>query len=142
MLNEAENTVEKEAFFSAEDKAAYQASFDETYEQVHGKKAVTATEETTDKQTEQQARVGAIAGIANNERTPLRVRMASTWSLITSKAGQAIKAKIVDIAQKIVDKAQTQGASEEELKEAMDIQAEAVRQSGVEPAKQQQELSI
>ena len=142
MLNEAENTAEKEAFFSAEDKAAYQASFDETYEQVHGKKAVTATEETTDKQTEQQARVGAIAGIANNERTPLRVRMASTWSLVTSKAGQAIKAKIVDIAQKIVDKAQTQGASEEELKEAMDIQAEAVRQSGVEPAKQQQELSI
>lgn len=142
MLNEAENTAEKEAFFSAEDKAAYQASFDETYEQVHGKKAVTATEETTDKQTEQQARVGAIAGIANNERTPLRVRMASTWSLITSKAGQAIKAKIVDIAQKIVDKAQTQAASEEELKEAMDIQAEAVRQSGVEPAKQQQELSI
>lgn len=142
MLNEAENTAEKEAFFSAEDKAAYQASFDETYEQVHGKKAVTATEETTDKQTEQQARVGAIAGIANNERTPLRVKNASMWSLITSKAGQAIKAKIVDIAQKIVDKAQTQGASEEELKEAMDIQAEAVRQSGVEPAKQQQELSI
>ena len=142
MLNEAENTASKEAFFSAEDKAAYQASFDETYEQVHGKKAVTATEETTDKQTEQQARVGAIAGIANNERTPLRVRMASTWSLVTSKAGQAIKAKIVDIAQKIVDKAQTQGASEEELKEAMDIQAEAVRQSGVEPTKQQQELSI
>ena len=142
MLNEAENTAEKEAFFSAEDKAAYQASFDETYEQVHGKKAVTATEETTDKQTEQQARVGAIAGIANNERTPLRVRMTSTWSLVTSKAGQAIKAKIVDIAQKIVDKAQTQGASEEELKEAMDIQAEAVRQSGVEPAKQQQELSL
>ena len=142
MLNEAENTAEKEAFFSTEDKAAYQASFDETYEQVHGKKAVTATEETTDKQTEQQARVGAIAGIANNERTPLRVRNASMWSLITSKAGQAIKAKIVDIAQKIVDKAQTQAASEEELKEAMDIQAEAVRQSGVEPAKQQQELSI
>lgn len=142
MLNEAENTAEKEAFFSAEDKAAYQASFDETYEQVHGKKAVTATEKTTDKQTEQQARVGAIAGIANNERTPLRVKNASMWSLITSKAGQAIKAKIVDIAQKIVDKAQTQGVSEEELKEAMDIQAEAVRQSGVEPAKQQQELSI
>ena len=142
MLNEAENTAEKDAFFSAEEKAAYQASFDETYEQVHGKKAVTATEETTDKQTEQQARVGAIAGIANNERTPLRVRNASMWSLITSKVGQAIKGKIVDIAQKIVDKAQTQGASEEELKEAMDIQAEAVRQSGVEPAKQQQELSI
>ena len=142
MLNEAENTAEKETFFSAEDKAAYQASFDETYEQVHGKKAVTATEETTDKQTEQQARVGAIAGIANNERTPLRVRNASMWSLITSKAGQAIKAKIVDIAQRIVDKAQTQAASEEELKEAMDIQAEAVRQSGVEPAKQQQELSL
>lgn len=142
MLNEAENTAEKETFFSAEDKAAYQASFDETYEQVHGKKAVTATEETTDKQTEQQARVGAIAGIANNERTSLRVRNASMWSLITSKAGQAIKAKIVDIAQRIVDKAQTQAASEEELKEAMDIQAEAVRQSGVEPAKQQQELSL
>ena len=142
MLNEAENTAEKDAFFSAEEKAAYQASFDETYEQVHGKKAVTATEETTDKQTEQQARVGAIAGIANNERTPLRVRIASMWSLITSKAGKTIKGKIVDIAQKIVDKAQTQGASEEELKEAMDIQAEAVRQSGVEPAKQQQELSI
>ena len=142
MLNEADNTAEKDAFFSAEEKAAYQASFDETYEQVHGKNAVTATEETTDKQTEQQARVGAIAGIANNERTPLRVRNASMWSLITSKVGQAIKGKIVDIAQKIVDKAQTQGASEEELKEAMDIQAEAVRQSGVEPAKQQQELSI
>ena len=142
MLNEAENTAEKDAFFSAEEKAAYQASFDETYEQVHGKKAVTATEETTDKQTEQQARVGAIAGIANNERTPLRARIASMWSLITSKAGKTIKGKIVDIAQKIVDKAKTQGASEEELKEAMDIQAEAVRQSGVEPAKQQQELSI
>lgn len=141
-LNEAENTAEKDAFFNAEEKAAYQASFDETYEQVHGKKAVTATEETPDKQTEQQARVGAIAGIANNERTPLRVRIASMWSLITSKAGKTIKGKIVDIAQKIVDKAKTQGASEEELKEAMDIQAEAVRQSGVEPAKQQQELSI
>ena len=142
MLNEAENTAEKDAFFSAEEKAAYQASFDETYEQVHGKKAVTATEETTDKQTEQQARVGAIAGIANNERTPLRVRIASMWSLITSKAGKTIKGKFADIAQNIVDKAQAQGASEEELKEAMDIQAEAVRQSGVEPAKQQQELSI
>ena len=141
-LNEAENTAEKEAFFNAEDKAAFQASFDETYEQVHGKKAVTATEETQDKQTKKQARVGAIAGIANNERTPLRVRIASMWSLITSKAGKTIKGKIVDIAQKIVDKAKTQGASEEELKEAMDIQAEAVRQSGVEPAKQQQELSI
>ena len=141
-LNEAENTAEKDAFFNAEDKATFQASFDETYEQVHGKKAVTATEETQDKQTKQKARVGAIAGIANNERTPLRVRNASMWSLITSKVGQAIKGKIVDIAQKIVDKAQTQGASEEELKEAMDIQAEAVRQSGVEPAKQQQELSI
>ena len=70
-LNEAENTGEKDAFFNAEDKAAYQASFDETYEQVHGKKAVTATEETLDKQTEQQARVGAIASIANNARTPL-----------------------------------------------------------------------
>ena len=41
----------------------------------------------------------------------------------------------------LVDKAKTQGASEEDLKEAMNIQAEAVRQSGVEPAKQQ-ELSI
>ena len=142
MLNEAENTAEKDAFFSAEEKAAYQASFDEAYEESHGKKTVTETEETTDKQTEQQARVGAIAGIANNERTPLRARIASMWSLITSKAGKTIKGKIVDIAQKIVDKAQTQGASEEELKEAMDIQAEAVRQSGVEPAKQQQELSI
>ena len=142
MLNEAENTAEKDAFFSAEEKAAYQASFDEAYEESHGKKTVTETEETTDKQTKQQARVRAIAGIANNERTPLRARIASMWSLITSKAGKTIKGKIVDIAQKIVDKAQTQGASEEELKEAMDIQAEAVRQSGVEPAKQQQELSI
>ena len=121
-FNEAEHTAEKD-------------------EQNQDKKEVTATEETPDKQTEKQARVGAIAGIANNERTPLRVRNASMWSLITSKVGQAIKDKIVDIAQKIVDKAQTQGASEEELKEAMDIQAEAVRQSGVEPAKQQ-ELSI
>lgn len=142
MLNEAENTAEKDAFFSAEEKAAYQASFDEAYEESHGKKTVTETEETTDKQTKQQARVRAIAGIANNERTPLRARIASMWSLITSKAGKTIKGKIVDIAQKIVDKAKTQGASEEELKEAMDIQAEAVRQSGVEPAKQQQELSI
>ena len=142
MLNEAENTAEKDAFFSAEEKAAFQAGFDEAYEESHDKKTVTATEETPDKQTEQQARVGAIAGIANNERTPLRVRIASMWSLITSKAGKTIKGKIVDIAQKIVDKAKTQGASEEELKEAMDIQAEAVRQSGVEPAKQQQELSI
>ena len=142
MLNEAENTAEKDAFFSAEEKAAYQASFDEAYEESHGKKTVTETEETTDKQTKQQARVRAIAGIANNERTPLRARIASMWSLITSKAGKTIKGKIVDIAQKIVDKAKTQGASEEDLKEAMNIQAEAVRQSGVEPAKQQQELSI
>lgn len=142
MLNEAENTAEKDAFFSAEDKATFQTVYDEAYEESHDKKTVTATEETPDKQTKQKARVGAIAGIANNERTPLRVRNASMWSLITSKVGQTIKGKIVDIAQKIVDKAQTQGASEEELKEAMDIQAEAVRQSGVEPAKQQQELSI
>lgn len=142
MLYEAENTAEKDAFFSAEDKATFQTVYDEAYEESHDKKTVTATEETPDKQTKQKARVGAIAGIANNERTPLRVRNASMWSLITSKVGQTIKGKIVDIAQKIVDKAQTQGASEEELKEAMDIQAEAVRQSGVEPAKQQQELSI
>lgn len=142
MLNEAENTAEKDAFFSAEDKATFQTVYDEAYEESHDKKTVTATEETPDKQTKQKARVGAIAGIANNERTPLRARIASMWSLITSKAGKTIKGKIVDIAQKIVDKAKTQGASEEELKEAMDIQAEAVRQSGVEPAKQQQELSI
>lgn len=142
VLNEAENTAEKDAIFSAEDKATFQTVYDEAYEESHDKKTVTATEETPDKQTKQKARVGAIAGIANNERTPLRVRNASMWSLITSKVGQTIKGKIVDIAQKIVDKAQTQGASEEELKEAMDIQAEAVRQSGVEPAKQQQELSI
>ena len=142
MLNEAENTAEKDAFFSAEEKAAYQASFDETYEQVHGKKAVTATEETTDKQTEQQARVGAIAGIANNERTPLRVRIASMWSLITSKAGKAVKGKFADIAQKIVDKAQAQGASEEELKEAKEMQAEAARQEGNAPEEKENQWII
>lgn len=140
-LNDADNPDKKDVYFNAEDKAEFQTVYDEAYEESHGKNAVTATEETTDKQTEQQARVGAIAGIANNERTPLRARIASMWSLITSKAGKTIKGKIVEIAQKIVDKAQTQGASEEELKEAMYIQAEAVRQSGVEPAKQQ-ELSI
>ena len=142
MLNEAENTAEKDAFFSAEEKAAYQASFDETYEQVHGKKAVTATEETTDKQTEQQARVGAIAGIANNERTPLRVRIASMWSLITSKAGKTIKGKFADIAQNIVDKAQAQGASEEELKEAKEMQAEAARQEGNVPEEKENQWII
>ena len=142
MLNEAENTAEKDAFFSAEEKAAYQASFDETYEQVHGKKAVTATEETTDKQTEQQARVGAIAGIANNERTPLRVRIASMWSLITSKAGKTIKGKFADIAQNIVDKAQAQGASEEELKEAKEMQAEAARQEGNAPEEKENQWII
>ena len=142
MLNEADNTAEKDAFFSAEEKAAYQASFDETYEQVHGKNAVTATEETTDKQTEQQARVGAIAGIANNERTPLRVRIASMWSLITSKAGKTIKGKIVDIAQKIVDKAKTQGASEEELKEAKEMQAEAARQEEKVPEEKENQWII
>ena len=142
MLNEAENTAEKDAFFSAEEKAAYQASFDETYEQVHGKKAVTATEETPDKQTEQQARVGAIAGIANNERTPLRVRIASMWSLITSKAGKTIKGKFADIAQNIVDKAQAQGASEEELKEAKEMQAEAARQEGNAPEEKENQWII
>lgn len=133
MLNEAENTTEKDNFFNAEDKAAYQASFDETYEQVHGKKAVTATEETTDKQTEKQARVGAIAGIAKNDKAPLRVRLASMWSLITSKAGKAIKGKAADIAQNIVDAAKAQGASEEELKEASEVAAEAARQEGIAP---------
>lgn len=142
MLNEAENTDEKDAFFNAEDKAAYQASFDETYEQVHGKKAVTATEETPDKQTEQQARVGAIAGIANNERTPLRVRIASMWSLITSKAGKTIKGKFADIAQNIVDKAQAQGASEEELKEAKEMQAEAARQEENAPEEKENQWII
>ena len=142
MLNEADNTAEKDAFFSAEEKAAYQASFDETYEQVHGKNAVTATEETTDKQTEQQARVGAIAGIANNERTPLRVRIASMWSLITSKAGKTIKGKFADIAQKIVDKAQAQGASEEELKEAKEMQAEAARQEEKVPEEKENQWII
>ena len=142
MLNEAENTAEKDAFFSAEEKAAYQASFDETYEQVHGKKAVTATEETPDKQTEQQARVGAIAGIANNERTPLRVRIASMWSLITSKAGKTIKGKFADIAQNIVDKAQAQGASEEELKEAKEMQAEAARQEENAPEEKENQWII
>ncbi len=141
-LNEAENTDEKDAFFNAEDKAAYQASFDETYEQVHGKKAVTATEETPDKQTEQQARVGAIAGIANNERTPLRVRIASMWSLITSKAGKTIKGKFADIAQNIVDKAQAQGASEEELKEAKEMQAEAARQEENAPEEKENQWII
>lgn len=141
-LNEAENTDEKDAFFNAEDKAAYQASFDETYEQVHGKKAVTATEETPDKQTEQQARVGAIAGIANNERTPLRVRIASMWSLITSKAGKVIKGKFADIAQNIVDKAQAQGASEEELKEAKEMQAEAARQEENAPEEKENQWII
>ena len=138
-LNEAENTAEKDAFFNAEDKATFQASFDETYEQVHGKKAVTATEETQDKQTKQKARVGAIAGIANNERTPLRVRIASMWSLITSKTGKAVKGKFADIAQKIVDKAQAQGASEEELKEAKEVQAEAARQEGKAPENELEE---
>lgn len=133
MLNEAENTTEKDNFFNAEDKAAYQASFDETYEQVHGKKAVTATEETTDKQTEKQARVGAIAGIAKNDKAPLRVRLASMWSLITSKAGKAIKGKAADIAQNIVDAAKAQGATEEELKEASEVAAEAARQEGIAP---------
>lgn len=142
MLNEAENTAEKDAFFSAEEKAAYQASFDETYEQVHGKKAVTATEETPNKQTEQQARVGAIAGIANNERTPLRVRIASMWSLITSKAGKTIKGKFADIAQNIVDKAQAQGASEEELKEAKEMQAEAARQEENAPEEKENQWII
>ena len=141
-LNDADNPDKKDVYFNAEDKAEFQTVYDEAYEESHGKNAVTATEETPDKQTKQQAKLVAIAGIANNERTPLRARIASMWSLITSKAGKTIKGKIVEIAQKIVDKAQTQGASEEELKEAMDIQAEAVRQSGVEPAKQQQELSI
>ena len=141
-LNEAENTAEKDAFFNAEDKAAFQASFDETYEQVHGKKAVTATEETQDKQTKQKARVGAIAGIANNERTPLRVRIASMWSLITSKAGKAVKGKFADIAQKIVDKAQAQGASEEELKEAKEMQAEAARQEEKVPEEKENQWII
>ena len=141
-LNEAENTAEKDAFFNAEDKAAFQASFDETYEQVHGKKAVTATEETPDKQTKQKARVGAIAGIANNERTPLRVRIASMWSLITSKTGKAIKGKFADIVQNIVEKAQAQGASEEELKEAKEMQAEAARQEEKVPEEKENQWII
>lgn len=122
-FNEAENTAEKD-------------------EQNQDKKEVTATEETPDKQTEKQARVGAIAGIANNERTPLRVRIASMWSLITSKAGKAVKGKFADIAQKIVDKAQAQGASEEELKEAKEMQAEAARQEEKVPEEKENQWII
>lgn len=136
-LNEAENTAEEDAFFNAKDKAAFQARFDEAYEESHGKKPVIATEETTDKQTKKQARAKAIAGIAKNKRTPLKVRIASMWSLITSKAGKAIEGKAADIAQNIVDDAQTQGASEEEVREAKEMQAEAERQEGKEPAQVQ-----
>ena len=136
-LNEAENTAEKDAFFNAKDKAAFQARFDEAYEESHGKKPVIATEESTDKQTKKQARAKAIAGIAKNKRTPLKVRIASMWSLITSKAGKAIEGKAADIAQNIVDDAQTQGASEEEVREAKEMQAEAERQEGKEPAQVQ-----
>lgn len=136
-LNEAENTAEEDAFFNAEDKAAFQARFDEAYEESHGKKPVIATEETTDKQTKKQARAKAMAGMAKSKRTPLKVRIASMWSLITSKAGKAIEGKAADIAQNIVDDAQTQGASEEELKEAKEMQAEAARQEGKEPAQVQ-----
>lgn len=136
-LNEAENTAEEDAFFNDKDKAAFQARFDEAYEESHGKKPVIATEETTDKQTKKQARAKAMAGMAKSKRTPLKVRIASMWSLITSKAGKAIEGKAADIAQNIVDDAQTQGASEEELKEAKEMQAEAARQEGKEPAQVQ-----
>lgn len=141
-LNDADNPDKKDVYFNAEDKAEFQTVYDEAYEESHGKNAVTATEETTDKQTEQQARVGAIAGIANNERTPLRARIASMWSLITSKAGKTIKGKIVEIAQNIVDKAQAQGASEEELKEAKEMQAEAARQEGNAPEEKENQWII
>lgn len=144
ILNAANQTNQPEGVFmsTSGEPVIDQDAFDEAYEKIHGRKPVIAEEPSYSKVVKQGARVGAIAGIADDERTTDKVRNASMWSLVTSKAGQTIKGKIVDIAQKIVDKAQTQGASEEELKEAMDIQAEAARQSGVEPAKQQQELSI
>lgn len=119
-FNEAENTAEKD-------------------EQNQDKKEVTATEETPDKQTEKQARVGAIAGIAKNKRTPLRVKIASLWSLITSKDGKSIKGRAADIAQKIVDEAQNQGAPEEVLKDAKEVQAEAARQEGKAPENELEE---
>ena len=119
-FNEAENTAEKD-------------------EQNQDKKEVTATEETPDKQTEKQARVGAIAGIAKNKRTPLRVKIASLWSLITSKDGKSIKGRAADIAQNIVDEAQNQGAPEEVLKDAKEVQAEAARQEGKAPENELEE---
>ena len=93
-FNEAENTPKKD-------------------EQNHGKKHVTGTEETPDKQTEKQARVRAITGIAKNKRTPLRVIIASLWSLITSGFGKSIESSVADIAQDIVDKTQNQEVSED-----------------------------
>ena len=64
------------------------------------------------------------------------------WSLITSKAGKTIKGKFADIAQNIVDKAQAQGASEEELKEAKEMQAEAARQEGNAPEEKENQWII
>lgn len=135
----AEDTDEKDAFFNAEELATFQTIFDELHAQNQDKKEVTATKETPDKQTKKRARVGAIAGIAKNKRTPLRVRIASLWSLITSKDGKSIKGRAADIAQNIVDEAQNQGAPEEVLKDAKEVQAEAARQEGKAPENELEE---
>lgn len=106
---------------------------EEEYEVSHGKKAVTATEEPTDKQTEKPAKVRAIAGIAKDKRTPFGVRIASIWSLITSKTGKEIQDETAEIAQNIADEAANLGGSEEDVNEANKAAAEAKRQAGKAP---------
>ena len=64
------------------------------------------------------------------------------WSLITSKDGKSIKGRAADIAQKIVDEAQNQGAPEEVLKEAKEVQAEAARQEEKVPEEKENQWII
>lgn len=143
ILNAANQTNQPEGVFmpASGESVIDQDAFDEAYEKIHGRKPVIAEEPSNSKAIKQGARVGAIAGIADDGKVPLRVRLAAAFSVLTSKDGQSMQNTIADINQNIIADAKAQGDEEVE-KEATDIQAELARQSGMAPAEHQQKLGM
>lgn len=130
-----------EVLDEVEQEAEAKPIFEERYAINLGRKPVTNVEPVTDEKTKKNSILSAIMGLAHNERTPLRVRIASLWSTITSKSGKAISDKLKDIVQSIKEKAKD--LNEEELiKEADDVTAEINHQRGVEPVKEEPEFEI
>ena len=121
----------KDEFFTEEDQKAYQEKFDGVYEEVHGRKPVTNVEPSPNEDVKSQATVYSVVGLANNEKTPLRVRVASLWSTITSKSSKFIADKLKDLAQKIEASAQATN-DEEIINEVRDAKAEIEHQAGIE----------